>query len=206
MTIEIQRRDFYESNGILFNIFVQFGALTLAHAQQPNQILINVEREDFKPLQAVQWKVLVGSSSLTMQNGSISRTGNGLGVGIERILSDRWSAGASYANMRVIASDSSFLNQDDFGNQTAREYKENIHVLSAYGKYSIVNLSVNKWNLVQVSLLGGVMDTSASTSKTLLNYGAAVSYNYDNLIGFELNTKVNQYAESATSANLIGYF
>jgi hypothetical protein len=183
-----------------------FGALTLAHAQQPNQILINVEREDFKPLQAVQWKVLVGSSSLTMQNGSISRTGNGLGVGIERILSDRWSAGASYANMRVIASDSSFLNQDDFGNQTAREYKENIHVLSAYGKYSIVNLSVNKWNLVQVSLLGGVMDTSASTSKTLLNYGAAVSYNYDNLIGFELNTKVNQYAESATSANLIGYF
>lgn len=183
-----------------------FGALTLAHAQQPNQILINVEREDFKPLQAVQWKVLVGSSSLTMQNGNISRTGNGLGVGIERILSDRWSAGASYANMRVIASDSSFLNQDDFGNQTAREYKENIHVLSVYGKYSIVNLSVNKWNLVQVSLLGGVMDTSASTSNTLLNYGAAVSYNYDNLIGFELNTKVNQYAESATSANLIGYF
>lgn len=183
-----------------------FGALTLAHAQQPNQILINVEREDFKPLQAVQWKVLVGSSSLTMQNGNISRTGNGLGVGIERILTDRWSAGATYANMRVIASDSSIVNQDDFGNQTAREYKENIHVFSGYGKYSIVNLSVNKWNLVQVSLLGGVMDASVSVSNTLLNYGAAVSYNYDNLIGFELNTKVNQYAESATSANLIGYF
>lgn len=183
-----------------------FGALTLAHAQQPNQILINVEREDFNPLQAVQWKVLVGSSSMSMQNGNISRTGNGLGVGIERILTDRWSAGASYANMRVIASDSSLGNQDEFGNQTAQEYKENIHVFSAYGKYSIVNLSVNKWNLVQVSLLGGVMDTSASASNILLNYGAAVSYNYDNLIGFELNTKVNQYAESAISANLIGYF
>ncbi len=178
-------------------------------ASSARQIVINVDRQDFKPIQDVSWRVMVGNSNLTLGSGPISSSGSGLGVGIEKMLTDRWSLGGYYSNVRALTSDSSGQIFSPEANQYVKrtsEYRENIGAFSAYGKYSFVNYPINKWNLVQVSILGGMMVVEHSTDVTDGIYGAAVSYNYDNIIGFELNSKVDLRAESFTSANLIGYF
>lgn len=179
---------------------------SITMAQQPQQIVINVERQDFKPLQEVSWRVLVGNSSIVLDDSNARTTGNGLGVGIERIVSERWSVGAHYMNARSLTVDSNNQIIDENGVFHSQEYRGNVNALSAYGKFSFVNFPINRWNLIQVSFLGGVANINWSTEVVDAFYGAAASYNYDNLIGFEFNTKVNIRAESSTSANLIGYF
>lgn len=183
-------------------LLVSIGALS----QTQQQIVIAVDREDFKPLQEVSWKILAGTSSMSTSDGNVSRSGNGLGVGIEKMLTNKWAIGAHYANVRAFTTDSQFGTYDMEGNFQQTEYRENINLLDVYGRYSFVNYPVNKWNLIQVSLLGGVMAMDKHTQGTQLIYGASASYNYDNMLGFELNTKVNVDAEASTSANLIGYF
>ncbi len=79
-------------------------------------------------------------------------------------------------------------------------------MLNAYGKYAFINYPVNKWNLIQANVLGGLMVFDKGSRNTDVIYGLAASYNYDNVIGFELNTKLNFQAENSTSASLIGYF
>lgn len=176
-------------------------------AQQPSQIVINVDRQDFKPLQEVSWRLMAGSSSFSKQDNSISRTGTGLGIAIEKILTERWSLGAHYSNIRALTSDTSIYLYDQEGNRAGnREYNENVNLLNAYGKFAFINYPVNKWNLIQANLIGGIMTIDRGAKQVDLIYGIAASYNYDNLIGFELSTKVNFEAETSTSANLIGYF
>lgn len=175
-----------------------------AMAQTPQQIVISVDRQDFQPLQQVNWKILAGTSSMGTSEGSIERSGNGLGVGIERILSDRWSLGAHYTNIRANVSAPDYY--DENGNPRRYEYRESVNMVDIYGRFAFVNYPVNKWNQIQVSLLGGAMAMDRHDISTNLIYGAAASYNYDNLIGFELNTKVDLAAQASTSANLIGYF
>lgn len=190
----------------LFFIVAVFVGLT-ATAQTPQQIVISMDRQEFQPLQQVNWKVLAGTSSMGTSEGSIERSGNGLGVGIERILSDRWSLGAHYANVRANASAADYNDYYDAnGNARRYEYRESINMVDIYGRFAFVNYPVNKWNQIQVSLLGGAMAMDKHDKSTNLIYGAAASYNYDNLIGFELNTKVDLDAQASTSANLIGYF
>ncbi len=192
----------------LFLAFALVLITTASFAESANQIVINVDRQDFKPIQDVSWRVMVGNSNLTLGNGPISSSGSGLGVGIEKMLTDRWSLGGYYSNVRAMTSDSSGLIYSPEANEYVRglEYRKNIGAFSAYGKYSFVNYPINKWNLVQVSILGGMMVVEHSSDVTDGIYGAAVSYNYDNIIGFELNSKVDLRAESFNSANLIGYF
>lgn len=180
--------------------FVSLGAV----AQMPQQIAISMDRQDFQPIKQANWKIMAGTSSLNVTEGQTSHSGSGLGVGIERALTDRWSMGAHYANVRSLSSDSSFTLTDSNGNWIAHEYRQSINMFDIYGRFDFVNFPVNRWNLIQVSLLGGGI--SVDRDKTQLIYGMAVSYNYDNLLGFELNTKVNWDAEASTSANLIGYF
>lgn len=196
------------SGGFMKSIFaiavflISIGAMS----QTPQQIVIAVDREDFKPLQEVSWKIMAGTSSMSTTDGNVNRSGNGLGVGIEKMLTDRWAIGAHYANIRSFTSDSGNVSYDLDGNSHPFEYRESINMLDVYARYSFVNYPVNKWNLIQVSLLGGVMGMDKHTQGTLPVYGASASYNYDNMLGFELNTKVNVDAEASTSANLIGYF
>ncbi|MBL7556629.1 MAG: hypothetical protein JNM24_12485 [Bdellovibrionaceae bacterium] len=177
-----------------------------ALSQTPQQIVIAVDREDFRPLQEVSWKILAGTSSMSTTDGSINRSGNGLGVGIERMLTSKWSIGAHYTNIRTFSSDSDIAIYDLEGNPRPFEYRESINMVDVYGRYSFVNYPVNKWNLIQVGLLAGLMGMDRHTRGTQPIYGASASYNYDNMLGFELNTKVNIDAEASTSANLIGYF
>ncbi|MBL7544525.1 MAG: hypothetical protein JNL11_11975 [Bdellovibrionaceae bacterium] len=181
----------------------------VAMAQQPSQIVINVDRQDFNPIQQADWRVLAGSTSLAKEYRGETSAGVGLGIGIERMISQRWSVGAQYANVNAMTSGSQgILLTDENGNQYYDRYerKENINMFNAYGKFNFVNYPVNKWNLIQVSLLGGLMGYDRSTQAVNVIYGAAASYNYDNLIGFELSTKVNLEARSSTSASLVGYF
>ncbi|GEM_PF-2597561 len=177
-----------------------------ALSQTPQQIVIAVDREDFRPLQEVSWKIMAGTSSMSTSDRSFSSSGNGLGVGIEKMLTERWALGAHYANVRAYTTDMTNGSYDVDGNFRAMEYRENYNMFDVYGRYSFVSYPVNKWNLIQVSLLGGVMAMDKQTQATQPIYGAAMSYNYDNMLGFELNTKVNIDAEASTSANLIGYF
>ena len=190
-------------------IYLAMAALlvsTVSMAQQPQQMVINVDRQDFKPIQEVSWKIMAGNSNISRTDGNVTRSGTGLGVGIEKMLTDRWAVAAHYANIRSVTAESSYWDKDENGNYLTHEYRENINAISAYGKFSFVNFPINKWNLVQVSLLGGVMAVDKTSASLEPVYGASASYNYDNLIGFELNTKVNVQAEASTSANLIGYF
>lgn len=178
-----------------------------AMAQTPQQIVISMDRQDFQPLKQVDWKILAGTSSMGTSEGMTDRSGNGLGVGIERILSDRWSMGAHYANVRANVSAADYNNYyDENGNPRRYEYRESVNMVDIYARFAFVNYPVNKWNQIQVSLLGGAMAMDTHGKSTNMIYGAAASYNYDNLIGFELNTKVDLDAQASTSANLIGYF
>lgn len=177
-----------------------------AMSQTPQQIVIAVDREEFSPLQNVSWKILAGTSSLSTNDGSISRSGNGLGIGVEKMLTSQWGVGAHYANIRTFSTDYNGSALDSAGNTAPYEYRENINMFDIYGRYSFVNYPVNKWNLIQISLLAGVMGMDKHARGTQPIYGASASYNYDNMLGFELNTKVNIDAEASTSANLIGYF
>lgn len=188
---------------IVAAFLVSFGAM----AEQSTQIVLNVPREDFGPLQQVNWKLMIGSSSLNTSEGVVSRTGNGLGFAVERFFGERIAIGAHYANIRSTTSDVVYTDGLlENGSRPKYEYRENINMFDIYGKYSFINYPVNKWNLIQVSILGGGMALDRHSQGGQLIYGVAASYNYDNLIGFELNTKVNFDAEAFTSANLIGYF
>lgn len=177
-----------------------------ALSQTSQQIVIAVDREDFKPLQEVSWRIMAGTSSMSVTDGNISRSGNGLGIGIEKMLTSKWAVGVHYANIRSFTSDFDSPIYDLDGNARPFEYRQSINMFDVYGRYSFVNYPVNKWNLIQVSLLAGVMGMDRDARQTQPIYGAAMSYNYDNMLGFELNTKVNLDAEASTSANLIGYF
>ncbi|OYZ21713.1 MAG: hypothetical protein B7Y39_08935 [Bdellovibrio sp. 28-41-41] len=184
-------------------VFVGLAAM----AQSPQQIIVSMDRQDFQPLQQVNWKILAGSSSMSTSEGLTERSGNGLGIGIERILSDRWSLGAHYTNVRANASAADYNDYYDAnGNARRYEYRESVNMVDIYGRFSFINYPVNKWNQIQVGLLGGAIAMDKHDKSTNLIYGAAASYNYDNLIGFELNTKVDLDAQASTSANLIGYF
>ncbi len=178
-----------------------------AMAQTPQQIVISMDRQEFQPIQQVNWKILAGTSSMGTSEGSLERSGNGLGIGIERILSDRWSVGAHYTNIRANASNFYIYDSyDENGNPRRYEYRESVNMVDVYGRFAFVNYPVNKWNQIQVGLLGGIMAMDKHDKSTNLIYGASASYNYDNLIGFELNTKVDLDAQASTSANIIGYF
>lgn len=190
--------------GFYFLAVVLMGCSVMA--QTPQQIVINMDRQEFQPLQQVNWRVMAGSSSISSSDNGSSSSGNGLGIGLERMLTERWSLGAHYANIRSVTSGTYPYLLDNDGRPQAYEYRENINVFDIYGRYSFINYSVNKWNLIQVSLLGGAMTMNRTDNPTQVIYGAAASYNYDNLLGFELSTKVNTYAEASTSASLIGYF
>lgn len=173
---------------------VSFGAMA---QQSQSQIVLNVEREDFNPIDKASWRLMVGTASLDTKEGNVSRSGNGLGFTAEKIMSERFTLGAHLANVSTSVTDRHF-------DGTQSEYKQSINMLDAYGKYAFVNYSINKWNQIQVSGLGGAL--AADKHATQLIYGLAASYNYDNVIGFELSTKLNFDAEASTSANLIGYF
>lgn len=190
---------------VIFSIFVSLISSAQVFSPSTHQMVINVERQDFKPLREANWRVMVGNSSLATDDADVSRGGNGLGIGLEKIVSDRWSVGGYFSNIRANVTEKWNWEWMD-AEVVKKEYRQSVSVLSAHGKYSFVNYPVNKWNLIQVSLLGGVMAVERLADQPTLIYGAAASYNYDNLIGFELNTKVNIRAEASTSANLVGYF
>lgn len=183
----------------LFSSFILICLSAVLVNAEPNRLVINVERSEFKPLQEVSWRILAGSASFTRSQEGSSFSGSGLGVGIEKILNPKWTAGLHYTNVNGIRSQNYFAYESN-------EYRENMGALSGYGKYSFVNFPVNQWNLIQVNLLGGISVYDRYANNIQPVYGASASYNYDNLIGFEFGTRVNLKAESSTSANLIGYF
>lgn len=180
----------------LLSVLVIFAGL----AASANQIVINVPNEDFNPIKQAQWKVMVGSAATSFTEGDYDRSARGLGVSVEREIYSHLNLGLQYANLKSNTVYSYNNNQD------RQEYTESLNSLSAYGKYSFVNYGINKWNLLQLNLLGGAATVEKMAPAVQLIYGASVSYNYDNLIGFEVDSKINSNAENFTSANLIGYF
>lgn len=170
-----------------------------AVAQEATQLVINVKKEDFKPERNVGWTVTAGATNLNMTYDSTERTGSGLGVGIEKMLNENWDLGAHYASVRA----NEVYRQEGLPEISTTS---SLHVANAYGKYSFVNYPLNRWNLLRVSVLGGAMIVNQAPQAAKLIYGAAISYNYDNTIGIELNTKLTPSTTTTTSANIIGYF
>lgn len=170
-----------------------------AATAEPTQLVINVPREDFNPEATASWKISAGTSTLNTTDSNIAREGSGLGVGIEKIFTPKWSAGAHYTNVRAQVTDSA-------SNNNISKYTDSVSVFDVFGKFSFVDYSVNKWNQIQFGLLAGAMNVYVASSDFQPIYGAAASYNYDNTIGVELNTKVNSKSEAFSSANVVGYF
>lgn len=164
-----------------------------------DQIVLRVPNEDFNPIKKAQWKVMVGSASTNFSEGDYDRSARGLGISLEREVYTHLNLGLQYANLKS--------NTVHTFNKTERqEYSESVNALAAYGKYSFVNYDVNRWNLLQLNLIGGAQAVERMNPNAQLIYGASISYNYDNTLGFEVDSKINMDAESFSSANLIGYF
>jgi hypothetical protein len=168
---------------------------------EPSRIVINVERSDFKPLQEVSWRIMAGSVGMTRNQDNYSFSGSGLSISADKMFSPKWSAGMNFSNVSGIQSES----LDDVSSGT-REIRTNFYTFTGYAKYSFINFPVNQWNLIQMHLLGGVSVYDKYSNSVQPVYGASAEYNYDNLIGFELGTRVNLKAEASTNLNLIGYF
>lgn len=199
----------------LFSSFVFVCLSSLAIAAEPNQIVINVERSDFKPLQEVNWRIMAGTTSLT-RNEEDSFSGTGLSVGVEKMVTQKWSAGVQYSNVNGIQSrpgrENRVVGNPQTGEaavysvDTSTEQRSSLGVLTGFGKFSFVDYPINRWNLLQLNLIGGLSAYSKYGNNLQAIYGASLAYNFDNLIGFELGTKVNLKAEASTNMNLIGYF
>lgn len=170
-----------------------------AATAEPTQLVINVPREDFNPETTVSWKISAGTSNLNTNEGSITREGSGLGIGIEKIFTPQWSAGVHYTNIRAQVTDAASDNN-------IYKYTQSVSVFDVFGKFSFVNYSLNKWNQIQFGLMAGAMNVDFASKNIEPIYGAAAAYNYDNTIGIELNTKVNSASEAFSSANVVGYF
>lgn len=175
-----------------FCLFV--GQITLA-----NQIVLSVPNEDFNPLKQTTWQVLVGNTAASFSSSDFSRNVRGLGIAVERQFFTNLNFGLQYANMKSNTTEKINANEQ-------RQYTEAINSATLYGKYAIVNYSLNKWNLMQLHVLGGISSIEKMKPTPQPVYGAALTYNYDNLIGMELDSKVNTEAESLSSLSLIGYF
>lgn len=163
-----------------------------------NQIIYTTTPEDFNPIKKSDWKVLVGSTAVSFSTGNSDTSGRGLGLAIEKNIMQNIGLGFQYANIRA--------NTTEKLSYETIEYTEGINAAAAYGKFSFVNYSINKWNLLQLNVLGGLSLVENIKSNPQIIYGAAMAYNYDNLLGFEVDTKINTKAEPMTSASFIGYF
>lgn len=164
-----------------------------------DQIVLKVPNEDFNPIKKAHWKLMVGSAATNFSKGDYDRSARGLGVSLEREIYTNVSLGLQYANLKSNTVHS-------FNKTEKEEYTESVNALAAYGKYSFVNYDVNRWNLLQLNLIGGAQVVERMSPGAQLIYGASISYNYDNTLGFEIDSKINMDAESFSSANLIGYF
>lgn len=173
-----------------------------------NQIIYTTTPEDFNPIKETAWKMMVGNTSFSSNTSEYKRSGNGLSLSVERSILKNISAGAQLGILR--SNTTQYLGQFNYDNgqenQATFSYNEALVMGSLYGKFSFVNYPVNKWNLIQINLLGGVNYMQKVQNFPAFIYGASVSYNYDNLIGLEIDSKIDLDAQAITSANVIGYF
>ncbi|MCK6597778.1 MAG: hypothetical protein L6Q37_05390 [Bdellovibrionaceae bacterium] len=164
------------------------------------QIVVNVPTEDFGPMKSAQWQLSVSQSSIAVDQSNLSMSATGLSLAAQRKVWDNLSLGAQFGVLK------SNTTEYYYQGEVQTNYREAIVSSMAYAKYAFINYPLNRWNQIQVSALGGVSHIQKMQEGFDAIYGASISYNYDNLIGFEVDSKINTKAEALTSAGFVGYF